>query len=158
MLKFRNINATPSDPVSKWGSEGVLTALERGGLVHLQRLSAAALADPEGQVAHWVVDAARCTSRPAAQLIARRVEEARNPALEVSRRVREAIALSGMSARKFAAQCGTSQSRLSTYATGKVTPSADVFLRIERASGRLAGSPCVELNRWQASNATNSRS
>ena len=137
MLKFRNINATPDDPVAMWGSEGVLTALERGGLAHLRRLSQAALADPEGQVAQWVVDAAQCTSRPAAQLIARRVEEARNPALEVSRRVREAIALSGLSARQFAARCGTSPSRLSTYATGKVMPSADVFLRIERASESL---------------------
>ena len=137
MLKFRNINATPADPVSEWGSEGVLTALERGGLTYLRRLSQAALADPEGQVAQWVVDAARCTNRPSAQLIARRVEEARNPRLEVSRRVREAIALSGLSARRFAARCGTSPSRLSTYATGKVTPSADVFLRIERASESL---------------------
>jgi hypothetical protein len=30
MLKFRNINATPDDPVETWGVEGILCAFERG--------------------------------------------------------------------------------------------------------------------------------
>jgi len=32
MLKFRNINANPSEPVEKWGVEGVLCAFERGSV------------------------------------------------------------------------------------------------------------------------------
>lgn len=32
MLKFRNINASPNDPVEKWGVEGILCAFERGGV------------------------------------------------------------------------------------------------------------------------------
>jgi len=32
MLKFRNIDVTPNDPVEKWGVEGVLCAFERGGV------------------------------------------------------------------------------------------------------------------------------
>ena len=30
MLKFRNLNITPDDPVEKWGVEGILCAFERG--------------------------------------------------------------------------------------------------------------------------------
>jgi hypothetical protein len=32
MLKFRNINASPSDPVEQWGVEGILCAFERGSI------------------------------------------------------------------------------------------------------------------------------
>jgi transcriptional regulator with XRE-family HTH domain len=37
---------------------------------------------------------------------------------------------SGLSRREFASHIGTSTSRLSTYATGKVTPSAALMLRM----------------------------
>ena len=30
MLKFRNINVSPDDPVEKWGVEGILCAFQRG--------------------------------------------------------------------------------------------------------------------------------
>ena len=30
MLKFRNINTSPGDPVEMWGVEGILCAFERG--------------------------------------------------------------------------------------------------------------------------------
>ena len=30
MLKFRNINISPEDPVETWGVEGILIAFERG--------------------------------------------------------------------------------------------------------------------------------
>ena len=42
----------------------------------------------------------------------------------VRRRINDAIAVSGLSLREFADRVGTSASRLSTYATGKVQPSA----------------------------------
>ncbi|MDR2581700.1 MAG: hypothetical protein LBC85_12015 [Fibromonadaceae bacterium] len=32
MLKFRNIDVLPSDPVEKWGVEGILCAFERGSI------------------------------------------------------------------------------------------------------------------------------
>ena len=32
--RFRNIEATPDDPVETWGVEGVATAIERGSLPH----------------------------------------------------------------------------------------------------------------------------
>jgi len=30
MLKFRNINVSPNDPVEMWGVEGILCAFQRG--------------------------------------------------------------------------------------------------------------------------------
>lgn len=134
MLAFRNITATPDDRVVDWGPEGVLAALERGGLVPISKLARTAQADPQGEVADWVLEAAACTDRPIAGLLAQRIREARDPAVEVTRRVRDAVARSGLSLRAFAPLCGTSPSRLSTYATGNTVPAADVLLRIERAS------------------------
>ena len=146
MLAFRNITATPDDPVVDWGPEGVLTALERGGLVPIAKLARAALADPQGEVAGWVLEAAACTDRPIAGLLAQRIREARDPAAEVARRVRDAIARSGLSLRAFAPLCGTSPSRLSTYATGKTIPVAGVLLRIERASNHQIATRSRPLN------------
>ncbi|MGE5281113.1 MAG: helix-turn-helix domain-containing protein [Chloroflexota bacterium] len=58
-------------------------------------------------------------------------EERRAVAAEVDRLVRE----SGLSRAEFASGIGTSASRLSTYATGKVTPSAALMVRMRRVSG-----------------------
>lgn len=53
----------------------------------------------------------------------------------VASRVRLAVAHSGMTNARFAEHIGTSASRLSTYLSGAVTPSAALLLRIERAAG-----------------------
>ena len=106
----------------------------RGGLTPIAKVARVALTDPRGNVADWVLEAAACTDRPIAGLLAEQIKEARDPAIEVARRVRDAIARSGLSLRAFAPRCGTSPSRLSTYATGHTIPAADVLLRIERAS------------------------
>lgn len=42
-LAFRNVNVSPEDSVEIWSTEAVLTALERGGLGHWRRLTAAPL-------------------------------------------------------------------------------------------------------------------
>ena len=39
MLKFRNLNVTPEDPVDTWGVEGLLTAIERGGAVDWAKIT-----------------------------------------------------------------------------------------------------------------------
>jgi ribosome-binding protein aMBF1 (putative translation factor) len=51
---------------------------------------------------------------------------------EVAARVRAAVDRSGLTQAQFAALVGTSASRLSTYASGRVTPSASLLVRIER--------------------------
>ena len=49
--------------------------------------------------------------------------------------VRQLIARSGLSQAAFAERIGTSASRLSTYASGKVIPSATLVVRMRRVVG-----------------------
>jgi len=60
---------------------------------------------------------------------------------EVATRVRRAIERSGVTNAEFARLVGTSASRLSTYATGRVVPSAAMLVRIERVGvgGQVGG-------------------
>ncbi|RHW24583.1 XRE family transcriptional regulator [Nocardioides immobilis] len=54
----------------------------------------------------------------------------------VAREIRRLVAVSGLSQRQFAALCGTSAPRLSTYVNGLVTPSASMMVRFNHASAR----------------------
>jgi hypothetical protein len=63
----------------------------------------------------------------------REVSEQRDRQL-VAREVRRLVAVSGLSQRQFAALCGTSAPRLSTYVNGLVTPSAAMMVRFARVS------------------------
>jgi len=38
MLKFRNINVSPDDPVEMWGVEGILCAFERGHIDNWRKI------------------------------------------------------------------------------------------------------------------------
>jgi hypothetical protein len=57
VLKFRNLNVSPDDPVESWPFEGILTAVERGTLPDWRRLAAAIKSDPWGPVARQVSEA-----------------------------------------------------------------------------------------------------
>lgn len=65
----------------------------------------------------------------------RDVSEQRDRQL-VAREIRRLVAVSGLSQRQFAALCGTSAPRLSTYVNGLVTPSASMMVRFTRVSER----------------------
>lgn len=140
-LAFRNVDASPDDPVSKWPLEAVQTALERGGLSHWRRLASAIRERPWGSVARRTEEVLTYSRPYGVALAMERVisqareeteaEERRAVASEVDRLVRE----SGLSRAEFASRIGTSASRLSTYATGKVTPSAALMIRMRRVSG-----------------------
>jgi transcriptional regulator with XRE-family HTH domain len=139
-LAFRNIEATPDDPVEQWGVEGIETAIERGSLRHWRRIAAAVLSDPWGKVAREVEETL-AFSRPygVSDLMERVVKLARTRASEGERHVvadeiRTLIASSGLSRREFAERIGTSASRLSTYESGKVVPSATIMVRMRRVS------------------------
>lgn len=54
----------------------------------------------------------------------------------VADHIRTTIAGTGLTQREFATLVGTSPSRLSTYVTGNVTPSAAMLLRINRMAKR----------------------
>ena len=144
-LKFRNITASPDDPVDTWPFEGILTAVERGTLPDWRRLAAAIRADPWGPVAQQVLEAVRL-SRPygTADLLEGVVERARKLAADseredVASEVRNLVGRSGLSKQDFAERIGTSRSRLSTYMSGKVVPSAALMVRMRRVALQASG-------------------
>ena len=146
-LAFRNIDVSPEDPVELWPTEAVLTALERGGLGHWRRLAAAIVEDPWGPVARRVEEALE-VSRPygvgvlMADILAaaRRTAEHAERAV-VAAEVTQLLAASGMARAEFASAIGTSTSRLSTYLSGKVTPSAALLVRMRRVATRQFSPP-----------------
>jgi len=139
-LKFRNITASPDDPVDTWPFEGILAAVERGTLPDWRRLAAVIRADPWGPVAQQVLQAIRL-SRPygTAELLEGMVARARKLAADseredVAAEVRNLVSRSGLSKQDFAERIGTSRSRLSTYMSGKVVPSAALMVRMRRVA------------------------
>jgi len=137
-LQFRNVDASPSDPVDTWPYEALVTAIERGLVSDWQPIFAEIRQQPWGSVArrldHYLTYASSSgitTLFRLAVASARESQEAQERA-EVAGRVRAAIAASGLTAAQFAECIGTSASRLSTYSTGSVCPSAYMFLRIEK--------------------------
>lgn len=135
-LAFRNIEATPDDPVSEWHLEGIQAALERGDLSHWRRIVAEVRLNPWGAVAHELADVLTY-SRPYGVALAMdaaldnaRATRERQERESVAFEVRTLIADSGLTRSEFADRIGTSPSRLSTYATGKVTPSAALLVRM----------------------------
>ena len=139
-LKFRNITASPDDPVDTWPFEGILAAVERGTLPDWRRLAAVIRADPWGPVAQQVLQAIRL-SRPygTAELLEGMVARARKLAADseredVAAEVRNLVGRSGLSKQDFAERIGTSRSRLSTYMSGKVMPSAALMVRMRRVA------------------------
>jgi len=144
-LKFRNITASPEDPVEIWPFEGVLAAVERGTLPDWRRLARAIQADPWGPVAQQVLEAVHL-SHPygTTELLEGVVGRARKVAAdaeraEVAAEVRRLVGESGLSQQDFAERIGTSRSRLSTYMSGKVVPSAALIVRMRRVARRVSG-------------------
>ena len=140
-LAFRNVRTDPSDPVEAWPTEAVQTALERGDLEHWRRIASVIRRDPWGPTARQVEEILR-HSRPygVANLMESVIARARAAALReeratVAREITDAITRSGMGRAELAARLGTSASRLSTYASGKVTPSATFMVRLRRVAG-----------------------
>jgi DNA-binding transcriptional regulator YiaG len=137
-LRFRNVDASPDDPVETWPFEGILAAVERGTLPDWRRLANAIGADPWGPVAQQVLEAVHL-SHPygTAELLEGVVARARKQAADseradVASEVRDLVARSGLSKQDFAERIGTSRSRLSTYMSGKVVPSATLMVRMRR--------------------------
>jgi DNA-binding transcriptional regulator YiaG len=141
-LRFRNITASVDDPVETWPFEGILAAVERGTLPDWRRLAAAIRADPWGPVAQQVLEAIEL-SRPygTSELLSAVIDRARQDAAdaereEVAGEIRALIARSGLSQQDFALRLGTSRTRLSTYMSGKVTPSAALMVRMRHAAAQ----------------------
>jgi hypothetical protein len=134
---FHNVDASASDPVDIWPFEALVETLERGLIPDWQPVFAEIRARPWGETSRRILRwAAHTEDHAAAALFRAAIDRARarteaRESEEVARRLRAAIARSGPTAAKFAANIGTSASRLSTYANGHVMPSAAMLLRIE---------------------------
>src|SRR5665811_101792 len=137
-LTFRNVDASPDDPVVEWPLEAIQTALERGSLKHWRRLAAEICAAPWGSIARKVEEVL-AYSRPYGvdKLMERVISNAREAAQKdereaVAAEVTALVEATELSRAEFAAAIGTSASRLSTYLSGKVTPSAALIVRMRR--------------------------
>jgi hypothetical protein len=142
---FRNVDV-PDDRVEAWPYEALVTAIERGTVGDWARIGRAIGTAPWGEVARQVEEYLEYADEPGvAALLRRRLARARAEREqaerdEVAAQVREYVARSGLSREQFARRVGTSRSRLSTYCSGKVTPSATLMLRMSReAAGNTAG-------------------
>ena len=139
-LRFRNIDADPTDPVATWPYEGLVAAIERGALSDWRRIAAELRAHPWGRVAAALDDYLGYAEQDGVtallgDALARARAAAREDATRaVAARVGELVATSGLSRAEFADRAETSASRLSTYCTGKVTPSAALVLRFEQVA------------------------
>jgi DNA-binding transcriptional regulator YiaG len=140
-LTFRNLTTDPASPVTEWPTEAVLTALERGSLADWQRLATEIRREPWGRTARQVEEVLSHTrpygvAEAMEEVVARaRVRAEQMEQAEVAREIREAVARSGLTSTEFASRIGTSRSRLSTYASGRVVPSAALMVRIRRVAG-----------------------
>jgi hypothetical protein len=142
-LNFRNVNASPSDPVATWPYEALVTGIEQGLVPDWRPVFDELKADPWGPVSRKIQRYLEYAPRDGVRVLfrlaidrARDNAEARERAL-VADRVRGAIKASGLTAGQFAERVGTSASRLSTYARGTVTPSAHMLVRILDTPGLL---------------------
>lgn len=137
-LKFRNLDVTPEDPVSEWGFEGLLAAVDRGSLGDWRKVMGEVSRAPWGETAETlgqVLEVAEDSG--VAEALRRAVQVARDQAAAqeravVAARLRALVASSGLSDAAFARRLGTSASRLSTYLNGHVTPSAALMVRAEQ--------------------------
>ena len=141
-LAFRNLDITPDAPVSSWPTEALQAALERGDLEHWRRIVAEVNRDPWGPTARQLEEVLT-HARPygVADAMDVMLERARQHADErereqIAAEVRTAIRRSGLTRAEFASRIGTSSSRLSTYATARVTPSASLMLRMRRVAAQ----------------------
>lgn len=138
-LAFRNIDVDPSAPVEEWGFEGLLAAVDRGDAGDWRRIAQAVRRNPWGPVARLlereVFDAAADSGvvgalRGMIALQRSRAEQAERN--EVKSEFRALVQASGLPQGAFAERLGTSRTRLNTYLTGKVVPSATMLVRARR--------------------------
>lgn len=131
-LRFRNIDASPNDPVEKWGTEGILTALDRGTFHHWAQIVEAAK-DPNSAVAQELAEALEmCLRKSVVTWVNAQLEFKRaTPESRVAQQLRTLLIQSGLNQTEFADALGTSSSRMSTYLSAKVTPSASFMIRAQ---------------------------
>lgn len=138
MLRFRNLTATPADPVTSWGTEGILAAMERGNLTHWFKI----LESAKDETVRSQIEEALllCSAEPVRRWFKLKLKRRSADASEqVAERLGILRALSGLNQREFASRLGTSASRLSAYLSGATTPSAAFMIRAEALAADPGG-------------------
>ncbi|HEY7857589.1 MAG TPA: helix-turn-helix transcriptional regulator [Candidatus Nanopelagicales bacterium] len=139
---LRNVSVGEGVDVREWPYEALVAVIERGLLADWRPILRSLREEPWGSVArrveHYLTYTDEDSIRALFGLVLTRARSDRERVERdaVAARVRAAVASSGLTQFELASRIGTSASRLSTYATGKVVPSATMLLRIERASER----------------------
>jgi len=145
-VTFRNVDASPSDDVRTWPYEAIVEVIDQGLVADWQPVLAEIRRSPWGPVARRVLR--YLTYREpdgAGTFFALAVDRARREADRLDRetvvtRLQQSVRRSGLSSADLASRVGTSPSRLSTYLSGKVMPSAAMMVRIERVVRELRDS------------------
>lgn len=137
-VRLRNVDVDPGSPVETWPYEAMVTVIERGTIGDWLLLTRAIDREPWGTVARQVEDYLSY-EKPygVGSLLERAIVRARAQMQERERRevaaeVGELISRSGLSMAELASRLGTSRSRLSTYRSGRVVPSATFMTRLRR--------------------------
>lgn len=141
-LRLLMVGPTTGEPPRLESADQLVEVVHDGDLLLWRRLVAAALAEPwsGGSDSHLALldpEQRPCefSSVKALVELARRVAE-EDERRAVAEHIRRTVASTGLTQRDFASLVGTSPSRLSTYVTGSVTPSAAMVLRINRTAKR----------------------
>lgn len=145
---FRNVVGSPTDPVATWDPEVFVSILAYGRIGDYDPVADEIRAHPWGEVARTVEEILDYTdpdddeepTDPGTHALFRAViEDARRRAESAERRavadeLTRLLQESGLGAERFAARCGTSRSRLSTYLSGRVVPRATFLVRARRVA------------------------
>ncbi len=137
MVQFRNINVSAKSPVDEWGIEGLLTAIERGGVREWSRILRAADAAPDSEFRAELDEALALAEGGGTEVI--RLGISRMDASwedRVQREARTAFRMADTTISDFAEQVGTSRSRMSTYLSGKTMPGAVLLLKMQDVGHR----------------------
>jgi DNA-binding transcriptional regulator YiaG len=136
---FRNVQASPTDDVRTWPYEALVITIDRGLVGDWKPIFDEVRRSPWGEVARRVERYLSYREPDGVSVLFQiaiehaRAESDRANRAEVAARVRGAVARSGLTQAAFAELVGTSASRLSTYLSGRVMPSAAMLVRIEQA-------------------------
>ena len=144
-VPLRNVDLDPDTSVEAWPFEVVQTLIERSGLSDWRLLIKEIRRAPWGATSKRVEESLSI-SRPygTAELFETAITDARQSAVaaekaEVAREVGQLVRKSGLSKAEFASRIGTSASRLSTYASGQVMPSAALMVRMRHVADPAPG-------------------
>ncbi|MCR1784585.1 helix-turn-helix domain-containing protein [Nocardioides carbamazepini] len=140
LLLHRDDDAAPAPATSR---AAVLRALDEGNVPSWRRQASAIAAEPwAGPGSAWIALLDPSRDAFALACLSAHVDRAQRDAAAqergaVAKHIRRTIAEAGVSQREFAQLIGTSQSRLSTYVSGTVVPSAAMLVRISQAGDGL---------------------